>query len=170
MRRNVLLCGMVHTWHLSLCPGSLYLSIPSFVPSFSCIPPRLSFFLLSCYAICLLLPSTSPCLCPEIPFAPAVFPILPASPTASSLFSSLIDPPAHLLSSPPSPARLLPGVLATLSMLLLFFLLDSGFESEIKCVGKTQHVSLLFFKPHPILLFWHVCRWDCVPGRDDHCL
>lgn len=61
-----------------------------------------------------------------------------ASPTASSLFSffsSLIDLPAHLLSSPPSPARLLPGVATTLSVLLLFGVLDSAFECEIKCVN-----------------------------------
>lgn len=136
MLRNMLLCGMVHTWHLSLCPGSLDLYIPSFVPSFSCIPPPLSSFLLSCYAICLLLPSTSPCLCPAIPFAPLVFPILPASPTASlfsPFFSNLIDPPAHLLSSPPFPARLGPGVSSPLSIFFFSFLfiLDYVFESGI---------------------------------------
>lgn len=54
----------------------------------------------------------------------------------SPSFSSPIDPPAPLPSSPPSSARLLPGVSATLSALLLFFVLDAGFESEIKCVGK----------------------------------
>lgn len=34
-------------------------------------------------------------------------------------------------------------------MLVLFFILDSGFESEINCVGKTKYVSPLFFFFNP---------------------